>query len=55
MVASHTTQWDDTLICFWKYRLGLYQYIINVGFDISPNLSFQYDVYALLICDPSIL
>jgi hypothetical protein len=33
----------------------LHHYVINVGFDVSPNLSFQDDVYALLICGPLIL
>jgi hypothetical protein len=29
------------------FRLNYY--VINVGFDVSPNPSFQDDVYALLI------
>jgi hypothetical protein len=29
-----------------------YHNIINVGFDISPNLIFEDDVYALLIRAP---
>jgi hypothetical protein len=31
----------------------LHHYIINVGFDISPNLGFQDDVNTLLICRSS--
>jgi hypothetical protein len=30
----------------------LHHYVINVGFDVSPNLSFQDDVYTLLVCPP---
>jgi hypothetical protein len=30
----------------------LHHYIINVGFDVSPNLIFQDDMYVLLICAP---
>jgi hypothetical protein len=30
----------------------LHYYIINVGFDIPPNLSFQDGVYTLLVCAP---
>jgi hypothetical protein len=33
----------------------LYHYIINLGFDVSPNLISQDDVYALLICSSPIL
>jgi hypothetical protein len=33
----------------------LQHHVINVGFDISPNLIFQDDVYALLICSSPIL
>jgi hypothetical protein len=34
------------------FLFRLHHYVINVGFDVSPNLSFQDDVHALLICGP---
>jgi hypothetical protein len=34
---------------------SLYHYIINISFDVPPNLVFQDDVYALLICTPPVL
>jgi hypothetical protein len=33
----------------------LHHYIINIGFNVSPNLIFLDDVYALLICSSPIL
>jgi hypothetical protein len=30
----------------------LHHYIINVGFDVLPNLSFQDNVHTLLVCAP---
>jgi hypothetical protein len=33
----------------------LHHYVINVGFNIPPNLSFQDDVYTLLICGSHVL
>jgi hypothetical protein len=33
----------------------LHHYIINVGFDVPPNLIFQDDVHVLLICSSPIL
>jgi hypothetical protein len=33
----------------------LHYYIINVGFDVPPNLIFQDDVHTLLVCSSPVL